>query len=131
MKDENSTGNKGPERILKIGHNMYTTLEAQQLKARIKSPDLMDIEPITAGELIEQPKEKTQSPAKKRRKKYFNGRGPFSKINQLTTTIGMINAVTNHGLGGDGFSAIRSSEIAQGVSEYYKIATDLNYGKIK
>lgn len=63
------------------------------------------------------------------RKKYFTGNGPFSSINKLTTDIGMIDAVTSHGLGGDSFSDIRRSEIAQGLSEYHRIATDPNYGK--
>jgi hypothetical protein len=53
------TNNPKPEHKLKIGHNMYTTSvgieEAQQLKAGIKDPDLMDIEPLRIDELLNHP----------------------------------------------------------------------------
>jgi len=69
----------------------------------------------------------------KKKRIYFTGKGPFSKINLLTTSISNIEAAKKYGLGGDALMhSIDNSEnpdFVDGVINYDKIAKDPNYGK--
>lgn len=63
-------------------------------------------------------------------KKWFNGGGPFSKINRLTTDIRMIEAVKLHGIGGDGLhNAVDNSvdsDFVSGILNYQVVAAEPN-----
>jgi len=69
----------------------------------------------------------------KKKRIYFTGKGPFSKINLLTTSISNIEAVKKYGLGGDALmhsiDNSEDSDFVDGVVNYDKIATDPDYGK--
>lgn len=71
----------------------------------------------------------------KKKRIYFTGKGPFSKINLLTTSISNIEAARKYGLGGDALMhSIDNSEdpeFVDGVLNYHKIANDPDYGKEK
>lgn len=66
-------------------------------------------------------------------KNWFHGKGPFSKINFLTTQIRTIEAVKCHGIGGDAvhqaLDDCEDPEFVEGVVNAHKIASDPNYGR--
>jgi|WetSurMetagenome_2_1015567.scaffolds.fasta_scaffold930441_3 hypothetical protein len=69
----------------------------------------------------------------KKKRIYFTGKGPFSKINKLTTRISNIEAAKKYGLGRDALmhsiDSSEDSDFVDGVVNYDKIATDPNYGR--